>query len=461
VRKTGTYILLLFISILPVMLPAQPSVKPVKTRILFVMDASGSMLESWQGSNRMVIAKKVLSALMDSLQQMPNTEVGLRVFGSMSPLSANDCKDTKLEAPIRANNAAAIKAKLNSLTPKGITPIAYALEKAAIDFPQTLEKPRNIVILITDGIESCEGDPCNVSLRLQQKGIILKPFIVGLGLSEEAKQKFECMGKYSNSTNEKDLRNVLNNVVNTILNNTTTQINLLDENNQPTETDVHMTLYDAFSGLVRYNFVHTFNARGKPDTLAVDPVNVYNLVVHTTPPVELKNIELKTNTHNIISVPAPQGMLSLQIDGLSSYKDLQCRITKAGSGETVKIQPFGTSEKYLTGTYDLEIFTLPETVVKAVKVRQSQTTTVKIPAPGLLTMLNNNNVPVTGSIYTDNGTDLEWICNINGNLTTETITLQPGNYRIVYKARGSKKAMSTQERKFRIGTGSTEVIKLL
>lgn len=456
-----TYRLTLLLLVLPASLFAQVQPKPVKTRILFVLDASGSMLDPWQSANRMAIAKKVLSAMLDSLQKTPNTEIGLRVFGSMSPLSMNDCKDTRLEVPIRANNAAAIKAKLNILNAKGITPIAYSLEKAGADFQLSTEKTRNIIILITDGIESCEGDPCNVSFRLQQKGIILKPFIVGLGLSPEVAQKFECIGKYNNSENEDSFRKILKNVINTILNSSTSQINLLDENQQPTETNVHMTLHDALTGLVKYQFVHTLNARGKPDTLSIDPVSSYNLTVHTVPPVELKNVVLQVNTHNVISIPAAQGSLSLTVDGLSSYKDLQCRISKSGEQETVDIQAFNTTRKYLTGTYDLEIFTLPKTIVKGVKVRQSQVTNVKIPAPGLLTVLNTNNVPVYGSIYSESGFDLEWIWNITGNVPTETITLQPGNYRIVYRSRGSKKAMTTQEQKFKITSGSSAAIKLL
>ena len=174
----------------------------IKTRILFMMDASGSMTNNWSTSNRFKISKTVIAAMADSLQKNPNIEMGLRVFGSMSALSLHDCKDSRLETPIRPNNANNIKLKLNSLQAKGITPIAYALEQCANDFIGSNEKCRNIVILITDGIESCEGNACEISKKLQQKGIILQPFIIGLGLSAESAATFDCIGRYDDAQDE-------------------------------------------------------------------------------------------------------------------------------------------------------------------------------------------------------------------------------------------------------------------
>ncbi len=90
--------------------------------------------------------------------------------------------------------------------------------------------------------------------------------------------------------------------------------------NKPTETNVAMTFYDAHSGISRYNYVHTIDSRGNPDTLPVDPLGKYNLVIHTTPPVVKKNIELIAGTHNTIAVDAPQGSLILQMNGYNEYQ---------------------------------------------------------------------------------------------------------------------------------------------
>lgn len=431
----------------------------VKTRILFMMDASGSMTNNWSTSNRFKISKTVIAAMADSLQKNPNIEMGLRVFGSMSPLSVHDCKDSRIETPIRPNNANNIKLKLNALNAKGITPIAYALEQCAFDFVGSNEKCRNIVILITDGIESCEGNACEVSKRLQQKGIILQPFIIGLGLSTEAAATFDCIGRYDDAQDEIGFRKALKSTMNFILNNTTVQLNLLDEKGKATETNVPVTFYDNVVDIQRYHFIHTLNARGNADTLQIDPINNYNIVVHTTPPIEKKNVSIATNQHNIINIPAAQGELLVTTDGLSTYKELACVITKANSEETVDVLTINEKKKYLTGLYDVEILTLPRISIQSTRIAQSELTTIKIPAPGLLTILNTNAVPVLGSIFKEKGQSLEWVCDINGNSTTETITLQPGNYRLVYKNKGSKRAMTTRDERFKISSGSSANIR--
>ncbi len=434
--------------------------KPIaKTRILFVLDASGSMMNPWNNTNRFRVSKAVISSLVDSLQKTPNLEMGLRVFGSMSPLNANDCKDTRLEAPIRANNAITIKNRLNNLKCNGITPIAFSLEQCANDFINAQGNYRNIVILITDGIESCDGNACEVSKRLQAKGIFLQPFIIGLGLTPEAAKTFECVGRYEDSQDEISFKKSLKSIMNTVLTSTTTQINLLDESGKATESNVAISLYDNSAGLLRYQFMHTLNARGNPDTLQIDPVNNYHMIVHTTPEITKENIEINPNVHNVVNIKAAQGELIIQTDGLSTYKELQSVIKRANTSESIDILSLNQKKKYLTGNYDIEILSYPRISISDLQIKQNELTTVKIPAPGLLTILNTNAIPVLGSIYVLKGQDLDWVCDINGNSTTESILLQPGTYRFVYKNKGSKKSMTTRDEQFKISSGSSYSIR--
>lgn len=436
------------------------SQKPVvKTRILFVLDVSGSMMNPWNSTNRFRVSKAVISNLVDSIQKTPNLEMGLRVFGSMSPLSANDCKDTRLEAPIRANNAAVIKSRLNNLKCNGITPIAYSLEQCANDFVNSVGNYRNIVILITDGIESCDGNACEVSKKLQSKGIFLQPFIIGLGLTPDAAKTFECVGRYDDAQDELGFRKALKSVMNTVLNSSTSQINLLDESGKASETNVAISLYDNSANILRYQFVHTLNSRGLPDTLQLDPVNTYNMVVHTIPPITKENIEIMPNQHSIIKVKAAQGELQIVTDGMSTYKELTSVVKRNNTQETIDLIALNQKKKYLTGTYDIEILTYPRISIDNLQIKQSETTTIKIPAPGLLTILNTNAIPVLGSVYVERGQELEWVCDIRGNTTTETMMLQPGSYRLVYKNKGSKKSMTTRDERFQISSGSSYSIR--
>lgn len=142
------------------------------TRILFVFDCSFSMYGKWQTGVKMDIAKNLLSNFMDSLKNKPNLEIALRCYGHQFPLEPQrNCEDTKLEVPFAAvnDNIPKVKAKIKTLQPMGTTPIAHSLGKSADDFTPKANC-RNIIILITDGIEECDGDPCAVSLELQKKG---------------------------------------------------------------------------------------------------------------------------------------------------------------------------------------------------------------------------------------------------------------------------------------------------
>src|SRR5688572_32992511 len=105
---------------------------PDKTRILFLLDASGSMQEQWLRPNqsRWTVAKSILTKLVDSLRQNNKLELGLRVYGHISPQEQKNCKDTRLEVPFKAKNHSLIISKLDEIKPKGVTPITYSLEQA-------------------------------------------------------------------------------------------------------------------------------------------------------------------------------------------------------------------------------------------------------------------------------------------------------------------------------------------
>jgi Ca-activated chloride channel family protein len=440
---------------------AQP--QPTKTRILFVFDDSFSMFGDWQSGKKIDVAKKLLSEFLDSLTQKsaPDVEIALRCYGHQSPLwpGPRNCEDTKLEVPFGTIPSSAPKMKkvINALVPTGTTPIAYSLGKCADDFPTAATgKSRNIIILITDGIEECNGDPCAVSLELQKKGIFLKPFVIGIGMDLAFADAFRCVGKYYDATTEIGFKNILNVVISQALNNTTTQVNLLDIAGKPSETDVAMTFYDEFSGVIRYNFMHTMNAWGNPDTIYIDPIGTYKLVVHTIPEVEKSHIKITAGKHNIIAVDAPQGYLYLKV--ADNYKKLPCIVRKHGEMQTLVIQEFNAYEKYIVGKYDLEILTLPRIYLPNVDIGQNKTTTIEISQSGNVAIYKPATGP--GSIYLEDKSKLVWVCNLQNQLTQENLTLQPGNYRVVYRMQSVTETIYTVEKKFKIESGGSVQVKL-
>ena len=436
--------------------------KPL-TRIEFVFDASFSMFGQWQNGMKMDMAKKMLTEFLDSIQKVnnPNLELAFRCYGHQVPLRPErSCTDTKLEVPFGKNNAQAIKNKLKMLVPKGTTPIAYTLEQCGGDFPSASNaNVRNIIILITDGIEECDGDPCAVSLALQKKGIVLKPFVIGIGLDQSYINSFGCIGKFYDASSETSFKNILNIVISQALNNTTVQVNLNDQVGRPSETDVNMTFYDEQTGIIRYNYVHTINNKGVPDTLVIDPIGTYKMVVHTIPPVEKKGIELIPGKHNTIAVDAPQGYINLKMAGGTDYtRNIICIVRKNGEMQTLHIQNFNTTEKFIVGKYDLEILTLPRIKLDKVDVGQSKTTFIEIPQSGSVSISKPSEGP--GSLFLEENNKLVWVCNLNSSLVQETINLQPGKYRIEYRPKNAKEAIYTIEKRFKIESGISTQLKL-
>ena len=430
------------------------------TRILFIYDASNSMNAKWQTGVKHRIAERLLSQTLDSLKGAPNLELALRVYGHQSYYkNGQDCEDTELMVPFAPNNNDKISETLHKIDPKGTTLIAYSLEQAANDFPPYNGKVRNIIILITDGIEECDGDPCAISLALESKGITLKPFVIGVGLDVKFAKTFDCVGTYYDAADEETFKNVINIVISQAINTTSAQVNLLDRNGLPNETNVNMTFYNHYTGGVEYNYIHTINHKGNPDTLPLDVAVTYDMVVHTIPQVRKDSIVLTAGIHNIIAAETPQGKLELKLSGnTTQYKNLQAIVRQNNKCETLNMQSFHGTEKYLVGIYDLEIPTLPRIFIEDVKITQSTTTTVEIPKPGIATFLAPNTG--YGSLYIENNGKLEWIYNFKDNMTRETIALQPGNYKIIWRPRSSKESIFTIERAFEVKSGSSTQVKL-
>lgn len=432
---------------------------PVTTRILFIFDASQSMLARWETGAKIDVAQQLMGKMLDSLQNInaTNLELALRVYGHQKPVPPQDCNDTRLEVPFASGNFQRIKNRLGTIKAKGTTPIAKSLEKAAEDFTPCADC-RNIIILITDGIEACDGDPCAASRYLQTKNITLKPFVIGIGLDEEFRKTFACVGQYYNAADEKGFETVLGIIISQVLNNTTAQVNLLDEQGLPTETDEPILLFDSMNGALKYSFMHTINYKGVPDTLAIDPLVTYNMVVYTVPEVRLNGIEIAAGKHNHIGVAAPQGYLELKAGSGKKVEGLKAIVRQAGSNQTLHVQDFNSKQKYITGTYDIEILSLPRYVERGVTIAQSKTTTLNIPEPGQASFQSTS--AGYGAILVERGNQWEWVTDLDEQNPRQNLTLQPGHYKVVFRSKTAKQTLFSYSQNFTITSGGTTIVKL-
>lgn len=420
-----------------------------KTRILFLLDGSGSMHAAMGKESRFTVAKKLLLKMVDSLQNIPNLEIALRVYGHQFQKQEQNCKDTKLEIPFGQGDLEHFQKTLSTIKARGTTLIAYSLQQASNDFPD--KKARNVIILITDGIEECEGDPCQVSLALQERGVILRPFIIGIGLEKEFQEQFTCIGRYFEANTPETFEDVMNVVIAQAINNTTVLVKLLDDFGKATETNVPMTFHNPKDGLKTIHLVHTLDIYNNPDTLVLDPSNSWDLTVHTIPPIAKNNIELKAGQHNDIVLDAGQGTIELIIDGVSNYNNLKAIIYEAGTKNIINVQDFDKTEKYLTNTYDIEILSLPRIFENDIKVEQNKTTKLTIPQPGKLNL--HSKLPFVGGIYRNHNNKTELVYNLENKRGQQIITLQPGKYFTITRKASEKIAQQSIINEFTIYSG--------
>ena len=429
-----------------------------KTRILFLLDMSGSMLAKWENSTRTEVAKNLLSKLVDSLQQYQNLELALRVYGHLYSRESNNCQDSKLEVPFAEGNEKQIINRLKGITPKGNTPITYSLTQSANDFPAD-KYARNVIIMITDGLESCGGDPCAASLALQKKHIFLRPFVIGIGADSQFEKQFSCVGSYFNAGDINAFNSILMQVVDIALSNTTVAVELKDERGRAVETNVNLTLLNALTNEPEYNYVHYLDQNGKPDNLNIDALMDYDLVINTVPPTNLSRLEIKPGKHNIFSVQIPQGTLHLRQDGPTPYGLVQALVRAKGSEQTLLAQPFGSRQKYIAGNYDLEILTLPRIFLNEVNIKPGQTNTITYPTPGILSIPTE--LQGFGSLYTLSSSGHQtWIYNLPEQNSKINLPLQPGTYRLVYRSKFANGSKFTDVQDFTIRSAVTTTVKL-
>lgn len=428
--------------------------KPNINRVLFVLDASGSMKEKWEGKEKFETAKELLHKLIDSVEKKnSNVEFAVRVFGHQFFRTEKKCNDSRLLVPFSKSNAELIQKNLNTIVPKGMTPIAYSITESANDFPIDA-KSLNSIILITDGDENCSGNPCSSTKYLLDKRISVKPFIVGLNAGEKFMTQLKCAGTVLDTKNEADLYNTVGVIIKQTLNTTSAQINLLDASGMPTVTNIPFTLYDHTTRKILYNFIHTLNEKGNPDTLYLDPVGLYDIEIHTSPKITKEAIELTIGKHNIVAID----VLGADFIAEGSVGSDAQVIVRSGTdaSKIVGTQDFNKTTTYISGKYRTDVLTTP--------IISGDTTL-------LLGVLSRKNIADAGSLYLNVSQKMlysvfksdtkSFELVLNGETgKPATFKLQPGQYCLVFKSANDTKSESTKAQYFVIEAGRQTLISI-
>lgn len=162
------------------------------SRIMLVMDASGSMAEpaASTGLSKIRAARTSLNTVIDDLPA--SQQLGLRVYGAQvfSKDDPGACTDSQLVVPVGPDNRTDLRDAVSRYKPYGETPIGYALDQAADDLGDT---GRRNIILVSDGESTCQPDPCRVARDLRRGGINVRIDVVGLDVNTSAREQLRCI----------------------------------------------------------------------------------------------------------------------------------------------------------------------------------------------------------------------------------------------------------------------------
>lgn len=160
---------------------------------IIVLDASGSMWGQIDGAPKIVIARDALDRTVGA--GASDAWIGFMAYGHREKGSCTDIELLYAPAP---SSGAEIAGTARDINPKGKTPLTEAVRQAAEALGYTERKAT--VILITDGLETCNADPCALARQLEATGVDFTTHVVGFGLSPEEGQQVACLADETGGT---------------------------------------------------------------------------------------------------------------------------------------------------------------------------------------------------------------------------------------------------------------------
>lgn len=185
------------------------------TRILVVLDGSFSMSQDWNnGQTKFKTASDFILRLMDTAYTYDSTiEFALRVYGHQYPSRYRQCYDSKNEVFFSRDNKQQMLIRLENIQPKGVASISYSVRESVhnINFKDRYEY---ILVMITDGGESCEGNFCE-SLDVLKRYAPVTTHV--LHLADVTETRLSCANFYykavDKSIEQHAIQNILQNSI--------------------------------------------------------------------------------------------------------------------------------------------------------------------------------------------------------------------------------------------------------
>lgn len=164
-----------------------------------IVDASGSMAgETDTGELRMDAAQRVLNEVISAIPATDGINVGLRVYGhegdNTDEGKAESCDASELVVPIDGVVTEEMLAQVNAFEPTGWTPLGLSLEEATADLEAVAsDGSTNAIILLTDGIETCEGDPVEAAMAALESDANIVTNVIGFATEAEDEANLDAI----------------------------------------------------------------------------------------------------------------------------------------------------------------------------------------------------------------------------------------------------------------------------
>lgn len=151
--------------------------------VMLVLDASGSMEETLGNYRKIDVLKSRMGQFIRGLSD--DVTMGLRVYS----MGDGSCTDSQLMTPPGRIQKQSLMDVVNQMSPRGMTPLALSMQQALNDFPRNGRK--NVMVVVTDGLETCKGDPCAVAAEAARQGVEIQ--VISVGLDGEADKTLRCI----------------------------------------------------------------------------------------------------------------------------------------------------------------------------------------------------------------------------------------------------------------------------
>lgn len=159
--------------------------------IAILLDASGSMAQKISGTTKMKQAKEAINNFVASMPEASN--VSLRVYGHKGSNADSDkevsCDSTELVYELQSYDNEKFGDALDKFEPTGWTPIAKSISEAKKDFEKAEDASQNIIYVVSDGVETCGGDPAKAAEALHDSNIEAVVNIIGFDVDSKGQEQ--------------------------------------------------------------------------------------------------------------------------------------------------------------------------------------------------------------------------------------------------------------------------------